>query len=178
MEIKERAGYFLLKTKETKVGLVYSNKPKVTDELDLVINADLKNTYSLTEPGEYEIKDVFVIVMKKEKGSVYIINVDDINLLLVDAEIDLNEADLDAIGEIDILIFNDGVAVSSDTAKFVNRIDPQVLLIGGNLAGKKEELVKTFGEHYVEEPKKYKVSAADFDNEEYNLQLVQIINGK
>jgi hypothetical protein len=64
-------------------------------------------------------------------------------LLLVDAEIDLNEADLDAIGEIDILIFNDGVAVSSDTAKFVNRIDPQVLLIGGNLAGKKEELVKT-----------------------------------
>jgi hypothetical protein len=53
----------LLKTKETKVGLVYSNKPKVTDELDLVINADLKNTYSLTEPGEYEIKDVFVIVI-------------------------------------------------------------------------------------------------------------------
>lgn len=177
MEIKQRSGYFLLKSKEAKVALVYEDNPKIKDDVDLVINSMHDGVYSLTEPGEYELKGVFVIVMRKPKGDAYIVNIDDINMLLVDAEIDLNEGDLDTIGEIDIMVFDDGINISSDTAKFVNKIDPQVLMVGENLVDKKEDLIKAFGEHYIEEPKRYKVSASDFENEEYNLHLVQITNG-
>jgi len=173
MELKEREGYFFIKDKDLKAGLFFDPQSKLKDEINLAVNAKLPNIRSIATPGEYEMMEMFVMVLQKELQNVYVINLSDVNILMVSPSTSLTEQDLDYIGGTDILILMGEFEITSDVVKFVNRIDPQVLILNKKLY-KGEDVHKFFGDITVKYSKKYKFEASDFENEEYKLQIAQI----
>lgn len=173
MKIKNRKGYYLLDTKDTKAA-IQINAEKIKDEVELVINGSKKGVFSIQTSGEYEVKGVFVIALKKNGESMYIMNADDVNILFIHPKIKLTEADLEMIGEVDIMILYGNDEVSSDLVKFINKIDPQILVVGEDLNTKSEEIKKMVGTEVEEEGKILNVKSSNFDNEDYKLQIVHI----
>ena len=64
MEIKEKECYYLIKSKSAQLALVYSDKPLIKDEVNLCVNYHNPDCYSVNSPGEYEVKDIFVMVFE------------------------------------------------------------------------------------------------------------------
>ena len=174
MEIKEKNGYFFIKCGEKKAVLAYSHLDKIADDADMYVNFSKKDDrgYFVYNPGEYEVKDIFCMVNEKKGKQAYLVDMCDITVLLIPEIIDLNEKDLEQLGQVDVLIIGNGVEVSSELVKYVGRIDPQIYLLQKD--AKKDELEKAFGVQVDEVDKKLKIKASEFDNEEYKMQLLLI----
>ncbi len=175
MDVKERKGYFLIKYKDVLVGLIFNKDAKIIDNLDITINDSFRDSFSITQPGEYEVKEVFVMAFQKADAHAFFLNIDNVNILFTDPGIKFSDRDLDELSNIDILIFaKDEFEIDSDLVKFINKIDPKVLLINSNV--EEEQFEKMFSVVVSKLPKKYKVSASDFDADEYKLSIVKIQN--
>jgi len=174
MEIREKDGYFQIKCGEKKAILAYKSLEKITDDANLYVNFDKKDErgYFVYNPGEYEVGDMFCMALEKNGKLAYLVDICDVTMLLIPEVIELNEKDLEQLGQVDILIIGNGVDINSDLVKYVGRIDPQILLIHKD--SKKDEMAKAFGVEIEETEKKLKVSASEFDNEEYKMQLLLI----
>lgn len=174
MEIRERDGYFLVKCGERRAVLAFRELQKVADDANIYINFDKKDErgYFVYNAGEYEIAEIFCMAMEKKGKNAYLIDICDVNVLLIPEVVELNEKDLEQLGQVDILIIGNGVSVSSDLVKYVGRIDPQILLLHKD--SKKDEFEKAFGMEVEEIEKKLRVKDTEFDNEEYKMQLLLI----
>jgi len=93
--------------------------------------------FDITDPGEYDLKGVTVIgiPLKQESGyvTVFLIESEDIRVLNLThiKEFNLNEEELESLGEIDILILPVGgnaVMSASVAAKAVNEIEPKIVI--------------------------------------------------
>ena len=93
--------------------------------------------FMVTDPGEYDTKGVTIsgIPLKQEQGyvTVYLIEVEDIKILNLAhiKEFNLKEEDLEALGDIDILIVPVGgetVMDASTASKAVNSIGPKIVI--------------------------------------------------
>lgn len=173
MIVKQRDGYFLIFSKKAGLAMFYNGADKCKDEVDVIVNKSLKTAYSIVSPGEYEIKGVFTIVIDKKGDLQYLVNIEDINILLINPAVTLSEADLDEIGTVDILILKDGFEWNMDLVKFVNRIDPKYLLLQ-NSAIDKERVQKLFGSEINVEEKKLQVKESDLAIDEYKLEIFTI----
>ncbi len=116
---------------------------------DIVILADeqnkLYNAYQslsgepfiIPNPGEYDIKGVTVtgIPIKQDGGfvTVYLIESEDLKILNLThiKEFTMKEDELEALGEIDVLILpvgGESVLGATTAAKLVNQIDPKIVI--------------------------------------------------
>lgn len=174
MEIKEKKGYFLFKLKHSRFAINYKEDVKLKDEVEVNINSSEKvdKVYTISEPGEYEVKDVFTIVMQNGDNMIYLVDFEGVTLLMADPTVKLSEKELNEIGAVDILILSGEHEVNSDVASFVNKIDPQLLILSENI--KYESAEKIFGSSVDKVSKKYKAKSSDFDNEEYKLEIIKI----
>ncbi len=175
MEIRDKGSYYLLKTSSAKVAISKNEESplKLKDEVDLVINNFTNSIYSIKTPGEYEVKSVFVIAHGIEKLC-YILVVEEVNVLFIDPSMQLGEADLDLIGQIDVLALVGEYEINSELVKFINKIDPQVLITDGATKDRSEDFNKFFGIPVDNKEGKYKFASSDFDNEEYKLQIIDL----
>jgi len=93
--------------------------------------------FDVTDPGEYDVKGVTVtgVPLKQEKGyvTIFLIESEDIRILNLThiKEFNLKEDELEALGEIDILILPVGgntVMSASAASKVVNEIEPKMVI--------------------------------------------------
>jgi hypothetical protein len=176
MEIKERKGYFFIKDSQANIALVFSKEAKIKDEVNIIINSnepESENVFAINKPGEFEVKDVFIMVLEKNGENSYIVEVDDISMLLISHNIVLTEQDLEMIGTVDILLFKEDYELNMDVVKLVNKLDPKLLLLQSKPQNK-EDVKKYFGVELREEAKKLKFSSTEFEADEYKLDIIQI----
>ncbi|MBN1331721.1 hypothetical protein JW978_02420 [Candidatus Dojkabacteria bacterium] len=174
MEIKEKDGYFLIKCKDTIAALAYKTPEKIPDDANIYVNFSKKDErgYFIYNAGEYEVKEIFCMAIEKKGKMAFLVDICDVNILLIPQMIELNEKDLEQLGQIDILVIGNGVEIDNDLVKYVGRIDPQILLL--HKESKKDEMTKAFGVEVEEVEKKLKVNDTEFDDEEYKMQLLLI----
>jgi L-ascorbate metabolism protein UlaG (beta-lactamase superfamily) len=93
--------------------------------------------FDVSDPGEYDVKGVTVtgVPLKQEKGyvTVYLIESEDIRILNLShiKEFNMKEDDLEALGDIDILIVPVGgntVLSASAASKVVNEVEPKIVI--------------------------------------------------
>ena len=93
--------------------------------------------FDVTDPGEYDIKDVTItgIPLKQEEKhvSVFLIESEDIRILNLThiKDFNLSDDDLEALGDIDVLILPVGgntVMSASAASKVVNAVEPKVVI--------------------------------------------------
>jgi len=93
--------------------------------------------FDITDPGEYDIKGVTVtgVPLMQEKGyvTVFLIESEDIRILNLThiKEFNMKEDEVEALGDIDILILPVGgntVMSASTASKAVNEIEPKVVI--------------------------------------------------
>src|SRR6185295_15616451 len=93
--------------------------------------------FDITYPGDYDIKGVAVtgIPLKQEKGyvTVFLIESEDMRILNLThiGEWNMKEDEIEALGEIDILILPVGgntVLSASAASKIVNEIEPKIVI--------------------------------------------------
>jgi len=173
MELRQRDGYFLLKSGNTRIGVFYSESPKVQDEMEISVNYDNKGSYSIQTAGEYEVDDVFVMVFEKGGSRQYVLNVAGVGILLADPQATIDEKDLEDIGSVDVLFLNGSVIWNNDLVKFINRLDPQMLILQRDIENG-SSVAKLFGSEIRNVSKKLKVSFSDFESEEYKLEIIKI----
>ncbi len=117
--------------------------------------------FLISDPGEYDVKGVTVTGLPLLQGeryvTVYLIESEDIKILNLAhiAEFNMKEEDIEALGEIDILILpvgGSGVLDASEAAKVVNQVEPKIVIpshyqIPGlaTSAGKLDTFIKEMG---------------------------------
>jgi len=117
--------------------------------------------FLINDPGEYDVKGVTITGLPLLQGdryvSVFLIESEDIKILNLTHihNFNMKEEDIEALGEIDILIIpvgGDSVLDASDAAKVVNQIEPKLVIpshyqISGlaTKAGKLETFIKEMG---------------------------------
>ena len=93
--------------------------------------------FDITDPGDYDVKGVAVtgIPLKQEKGyvTVFLIESEDMRILNLThiREWNMKEDEIEALGEIDILILPVGgntVLSASAASKIVNEIEPKIVI--------------------------------------------------
>lgn len=93
--------------------------------------------FDITDPGDYDVKGVAVtgIPLKQEKGyvSVFLIESEDLRILNLTHinEWNMKEDEIEALGDIDILIIPVGgntVLSASAAAKVVNEVEPKIVI--------------------------------------------------
>lgn len=172
MEIREKNGYFLLKCANTKVALAYDRQAKIKDAVSLSVNAESDDGFNVLNAGEYEVAEVFVMVIAKNGARAFLVDVCDVNILLLPKKIDLTDKEIEQLGQIDILVLGSEIDINNDLVKYVGKIDPQLLLL--QKSSNIDEYEKVFGAEVIKVSKKIKVKSSEFDNEEYKLQLMSI----
>jgi len=117
--------------------------------------------FLINDPGEYDVKGVTITGLPLLQGdryiSAYLIESEDIKILNLSHinNFNMKEEDVEALGEIDILVLpvgGDSVLDASDAAKVVNQIEPKLVIpshyqIPGltTKAGKLETFIKEMG---------------------------------
>jgi L-ascorbate metabolism protein UlaG (beta-lactamase superfamily) len=117
--------------------------------------------FLINDPGEYDIKGVTVTGIPLKQGdryvTAYLIEAEDIKILSLShiKQFNMEEGDLEGLGEIDILIVPVGgkdTLEADDAAKVVNEIEPKIIIpshyqISGLTApvGKLETFIKEMG---------------------------------
>jgi L-ascorbate metabolism protein UlaG (beta-lactamase superfamily) len=93
--------------------------------------------FLINDPGEYDVKGVTVTGLPLLQGenyvTAYLIESEDIKILSLShiKEFNMKEEDIDALGEIDILIVpvgGDTVLDPSEAAKVVNQVEPKIVI--------------------------------------------------
>ena len=95
--------------------------------------------FLIDSPGEYEVKEVYIrgINSKNKKENIntmYLINMDDIKIAFLGGfgEKELNEKELDSLGEVDILILpignKDLILDYKEAVHVINQIEPKVII--------------------------------------------------
>lgn len=114
--------------------LVLSEKNK---KLYSAVSGVSGNHFDVTDPGEYDIKGVTLtgVPLKQEDKfvSVFLIESEDIRILNLThiKEFNMKEDEVEALGDIDILILPVGgntVLSASTAAKVVNEIEPKIVI--------------------------------------------------
>jgi len=95
--------------------------------------------FLIDSPGEYEVKEVYIrgINSKNKKENIntmYLINMDDMKIAFLGGfgEKELNEKELDSLGEVDILILpignKDLILDYKEAVHVINQIEPKVII--------------------------------------------------
>ena len=153
---------------------------KLKEKGDIVISSELsavENAFLINEPGEYEVKDVFVYAISINGGKnprLFSINVDGITIVYLSAEVtEIPKHVIDEIGvdDISIIDFKESDENLSEKIKLLDDLDPAIFI---PIRAGRELLEKIAKETELELPEvqsKLKYAAGDFDEEERSLKL-------
>ncbi len=96
-------------------------------------------SFLINGPGEYEVKDIYMrgIRSKSKKGdlnTIYLISLDEVKLAFLGGfgEKELSEEELDAFGDIDILMLpvgdKDSVLNYKEAVNVINQVEPKIII--------------------------------------------------
>ncbi len=146
-----------------------------------------KTAFSITGPGEYEIKDVFIKGFKSESkyggedrlNTIYTVNLENMNLCFLGANAakELSSEVSEAIDDIDILfvpIGVDGVLAPADAAKLAVKMEPKLIipLYFGNTAALKSFL-KEAGEEDQKPQDKLTLKKKDLEGKDADVVVLE-----
>ena len=104
-------------------------------EADILLSTDVKEKiptgsyFSITGPGEYDIKDTHIQGTKAENATIYTIEVEDMKLCHLGriTQKELTSEQVELIGEVDILFLPIGMD-SRQGVKMMSQIEPKVII--------------------------------------------------
>lgn len=146
-----------------------------------------KTAFSITGPGEYEIKDVFIKGFKSESkyggedrlNTIYTVNLENMNLCFLGANSskELSSEVSEAIDDIDVLfvpIGVDGVLAPADAAKLAVKMEPKLIipLYFGNGAALKTFL-KEAGEEDQKPQEKLTLKKKDLEGKDADVVVLE-----
>lgn len=152
-------------------------------EADILLSTDAKERiasgdyFLITGPGEYDIKDIFIQGIKAENATIYVIETEDMKLCHLGKIIqkELTTEQIDAIGEIDVLLLPVGADAKS-AVKIMSQIEPKVIIpMYYKIAKSKEKLdsvggfLKILGIKNIEKTPKLSIKAKDLPKEEVKI---------
>ncbi|HEU5114310.1 MAG TPA: MBL fold metallo-hydrolase [Candidatus Paceibacterota bacterium] len=146
-----------------------------------------KQAFSITGPGEYEIKDVFIKGFKSESkyggedrlNTIYTVHLENMNLCFLGAHgsKDIPDEAAEALDDIDILfvpVGADGVLSPADAYKLAVKIEPKLIvpLYFGNAASLKVFL-KEAGEEAQKPQDKLTLKKKDLEGKEADVVMLE-----
>ena len=181
---------------QSNIGL---NMPKLESDILLLTSKNCdsskiktKDYFLIDEPGEYDIKDVFVqgISMEanekekeeKEATNIYVIETEGIRICHLGSikEKELKNGQLEKIGDIDILMVPVGENAQG-ASKIVSQVEPRIVIpmsyhipkIKIKL-GKVDNFLKVMGEKSVEPQSKLSIKRKDLPKEGREIVLLKV----
>src|SRR3989344_3153630 len=147
------------------------------------VSAVAEKPFTITAPGEYEIKNVFVYGIKNDdQHTAYIIEIDDVVILHLGGVKKLSEAVIERAEHVDILLIPTGggeVMDAKQASAVANEIQPRIVIPihyktkdgKGNLDGV-EKFLKEMGAQKAETINKIKLSKKDLPQEEMKVMVL------
>lgn len=167
------------------IALVSINHPDLNG-VDQVSFGD-RQAFSVTGPGEYEIKDVFIKGFKTDSNyggeprfnTVYSVNLENMNLCFLGAHAakDLPDEVTEALDDIDVLfvpIGNSGVLAPADAAKLAVKLEPKLIIplyFGDNAALK--AFLKEAGEESLKPLDKLTLKKKDLEGKDADVVVLE-----
>ena len=104
-------------------------------EADILLSTDMKEKiptgsyFSVTGPGEYDIKNIHIQGLKAENATIYTIEAEDMKLCHLGriTQKELTSEQIELIGEVDILFLPIGTD-SKQGVKMMSQIEPKVII--------------------------------------------------
>lgn len=146
-----------------------------------------KQAFSITGPGEYEIKDVFIKGFKSDSkyggedriNTVYTVNLESMNLCFLGAHgsKDLPDEVIEGIDDVDVLFVPlgaDGVTTPADAYKLAVKIEPKLIipLYFGNMPALKAFL-KEAGEETQKPQDKLTLKKKDLEGKDADVVVLE-----
>ncbi len=145
------------------------------------------NPFLINSPGEYEIKKIFIQGLDGGDGTtVYVIDAEDVRICLLAglSQKELNEEQLEAIGDIDILLIPVGggeVISSKEAIGIISQIEPSITIpMHYNLPKLRDELdkledfLKALGVKAIEPIDNLSIKKKDISKEETKIIILNI----
>lgn len=147
--------------------------------------------FLITDPGEYEVKGVFVQGIPvignggKKKTTIYIIATEGIKICHLGnlALEELSSEQMDEIGEVDILMISvggDGAMDSKQAAKIIKQIEPRLVIpMNYKIPGLKikleglQQFLNTMGIESVESQNKLSIKKRDLPTEKTTVMVIK-----
>ena len=148
---------FQIKGKEVTVAVTNGAESKVTVEDFVIWNA-----------GEYETKGVRVYGYPFKKETIYLIQIDDVNIAYLNGLTESLPKELnDELGTVNILM----IKASENAEDIVSDVEPGIVLPFGD-EEKVTKFAKDFGEELVEKTSKLKVTSFDSEDDETRVVIL------
>ena len=142
------------------------------------LSASKETFFSIYNPGEYDVKDFFIITLNNSKDKpIHVLETEGMRLchLSEASQKELSDEQLSAIGTIDILFISvDGVIDSETAAKLVNEIEPRIVIPIGYEGDKPSLFLKEMGGVAEEPQNKVNVKRKDLPQEETKIILLNV----
>jgi L-ascorbate metabolism protein UlaG (beta-lactamase superfamily) len=175
--------------------LLISHQNEDQNNVNEILPAQNEQSYFLIEdPGEYEVKNVFIQGVssfhddsqgrKRDENTIYTIEVEDLKICHLGAfgQKELTQEQLEAIGEVDILMIPVGgvfTISSKEAPKIMSQIEPKITIpmhyqipkLKLKLDGV-DKFLKTFGIKSLEPIKKLSIKKKDLSPEEAKIILL------
>ena len=162
--------------------------PKIESQILLITHSDhvnakaIKTEFLIDEQGEYEIKGVFIKAIAcfndKHKNIVYKIEADNMKICHLGDfnQKELDEKQMEDIGEIDILLIPVGTIDAKAAASIISQIEPRIVIPMMYKIDKlkiklddNKQFLKIMGAEGIEKEKKLKISLKDLPKEETKI---------
>jgi hypothetical protein len=178
MQLKFADDNLLIEGEKVKLTVVPKGAT-LKNPADIVLSFDALKAdgFVISEPGEYEVKDVFIYALPLAGKNVelFSINLDAVTVVFIPGHIkEIPKTILDELGIDDVLVMDmSGLTTDlSDHLSLSEDFDPTMLI---PVRADTEMLTKIASELGVQLPErvnKLKISSSDFESEEQSLQLV------
>lgn len=152
-------------------------------EADILLSTDVKEKvpsgsyFSVTGPGEYDIKNIYIQGTRADGATIYTVEAEDMKLCHLGriTQKELTSEQVEALGEVDILFLPIGTDVKS-SVKIMSQIEPKVIIpMYYKIAKSKEKLepinsfLKALGIKKLEKTPKLSIKVKDLPKEEVKI---------
>lgn len=151
--------------------------------MDDVASAVGGSPFVITQPGEYEVKSLFVHGVSHNGNTMYVLTIEDIVILFLGSVkiTELSDEQLSVVEGSDIVLMPVGggvVCSARDAVRIINQVEPRIVIPSYyKISGSKDiEPLETFLKEYSapkEEMEKYKVSKKDLQAEDTRLVILK-----
>jgi len=181
--------YIVIDPVDAKLGLKI---PKLEPQILLVTHSEnvnpksVKGEFLIDEQGEYEIKGVFIKAIacfhEKQKNVIYKLEVDGMKVCHLGdfKQKELDEKQLEEIGEVDILMIPVGTIEAKTATSIISQIEPRIVIPMMYKVDKlkikiddAKQFLKTMGAEGTEPEKKLKVRIKDLPTEETKIIVLE-----
>ena len=135
--------------------------------------------FTINEPGEYDIKDIYIKAIPSFDGDslkiIYRIEAEGIKTCHIGnfSKKELSVKELEAMGDIDVLIIpigGSGLAIQ-DAKKIISQVEPRIIIPAWGEKAELEQFLKLTGAKNIEPQRKIKIEKKNLPKEETQVSV-------